>query len=462
MEAVLAAARQAGCVAAEVFVKDGRGRQVTLEPSSAGEPPCRLVSRTREAGAALRVVDRDGRAGFAWAGLGDPIAPADLVDAARRSPAPGREPAPAPDGLAAAPDLAPADGLAAADAATAGVAPAMVRALELDLVDPDCLRSGDDAVIERMQEGVAEVGRSGEAMVEIDRIVVAEASTRFHFATSGGMRESFERTLAMLSIALVPAAPEARAVVEERTSCRLADLDLAECAREAILRSLPEREAGEVVATGAAPSAETIEIVLEPRAAASLVAALAPSALSGGFPEIRRPSALTLYDDAIVAGRPSSAPFDGAGRPTSRRILVEGGRPTGRIEPGGAHFLRPSYRDLPASGPAALVVAPGVRVSGQMPEGASGGGLSIRAAIIDIAPGAEWTVRVRRGDFWNDGKRLGPADGLFWEGSPARLIQAVSETGDDPRWYQCGPSICTPSLTLRGLSTWRREARAGI
>lgn len=453
MNAALAAAREAGCPAAEIFVKEGRSRQITIEPSS-GDAPGRQVSRTQEAGAALQVIDPAGRAGFAWVNLGDPVDPAALIGAAlesaRLGPAPG-------SGWTTAP-------AAAIDA-------------DLDLVDPVCLQTGDEEVIAWLQEGAAEVARSGHATVEVDRIVLSEAATTIRLAKSGGLRGSFDRTLAMLSIALVPAVPDARAVLEERVSCRLSDLDPVECAREAILRALPERDPGPAPAgptTGGAPTddvragegaaAGAVDLVLAPRAAASLVVALAPAALSAGLPEIRRPSALVLHDDPTVPGRPSSSPFDGAGRPTVRRILVEGGRQAGRFAAAGRHLERPSYRDLPRPAPAALVAAPGLRVGESLPGrggAARGRAVVIRAAIVDIKPGAEWVVRIRRGDLWKEGERLGTADGLFWEGDPARLVQAIVETGDDSRWYQCGVAVSAPSFTLRGLTPWRRDAPAG-
>jgi predicted Zn-dependent protease len=457
MEEVLAAAREAGCGAAEIFVKEGRGRQVTLEPSSQGEAPRRQLSRTRESGAALRLVDGAGRVGFAWASLGDPVDPTTLLDAAllsaRLGPAAGAAWTGAPMAVPSIEPGAPAPGP------------------DLDLVDPECMRMGDEEVMARLQDGIAEVARMGEAMVEVDRIVLAEAATTIRLASSGGMRGSYDRTLAMLSIALVPAAPEARAVVEERVSCRLSDLDPAECAREAILRALPERAAtGEAAegdgaqgagAVGGLETGVAADLVLSPRASAALVAALAPAAYSGSLPDIRRPSALVLHDDATAAGRPSSAPFDGAGRPTVRRIVVEGGRAVGRLEAAGGHRERPSYRDVPRPAPAALVVAPGVKVADPHPGGGfatPGRDVTIRAAIVDIKPGSEWTVRIRRGELLRGGARIGPADGLAWVGDLARLVQAIVESGDDSRWYQCGVAINAPSLTLRGLHPWRRDA----
>src|SRR5712671_3867180 len=158
MDAVLAAARDAGCPAAEIFVKEGRARQITIEPSP-GEAPGRQVSHTQEAGAALQVLDPARRPGFAWANLGDPVDPAALLGAALQSAG-----------------LGPAPGHAwtATPAATVGA--------NLDLVDEACLQMGDEEVIARLKQGAAEVTRSGEAMVEVDRIVLSEALTTIRLA----------------------------------------------------------------------------------------------------------------------------------------------------------------------------------------------------------------------------------------------------------------------------------------
>jgi len=251
------------------------------------------------------------------------------------------------------------------------------------------------------------------------------------------------------------------------------DLAVAPAARtrprgEGAVAALPARLAGPSALRPQAPAAAPRTWRLTGRPAlyllASLIVALAPAALSGSLPEIRRPSALVLHDDATVPGRPSSAPFDGAGRPTVRRILVEGGRPAGRHDAAERHLERPSYRDLPKPAPAALVAAPGMKLGEPLPGGGSiarGRAIVIRAAIVDIKPGVDWVVRVRRGDLWREGERLGTADGLFWEGDPARLIQAIVETGDEPRWYQCGFAVSAPSFTLRGLTPWRRDAPTG-
>ena len=65
--------------------------------------------------------------------------------------------------------------------------------------------------------------------------------------------------LALLSIAMVPAAAGARAVLEERSACRLRDLGARECGREAALRALPARPA-------VPPPHDDLPLILGPRA----------------------------------------------------------------------------------------------------------------------------------------------------------------------------------------------------
>jgi len=114
MDAVLAAARDAGCPAAEIFVKEGRARQITIEPSSGR----RRASGLAHAGGRRGPPGPDParRPGFAWVNL--------AIRSIRR---------PARAALQSA-GLGPAPGHAwtATPAATVGAS--------LDLVDPACCR----------------------------------------------------------------------------------------------------------------------------------------------------------------------------------------------------------------------------------------------------------------------------------------------------------------------------------
>jgi len=444
---VLESARAADCREAEVFIKTSASRQVAWEPPLRAEAPAHVaISRAVEAGVGLLVVDSEGRTGLAWRGGGPALldAPDDatiarLVDdalAAARAGGAHRPPGPP----TASATVADSEG-------------------SLDLVDPECLERPDAALVAMVEAAALEVATAGEGALELDRILATAARTSVRLARAGGFDGAYERTIFALSIALVPTIVGAEAVTEERWVCRLDDLDPRQAARDAILRGLPPRAATAHAkpATAAAPPSPTPAepkpgIVLAPRAAATLLAALAPWVTMGLLSSIR-PSALSIIDDGRACGRPGSAPFDGSGAPTRRLLLLDRGRAVARIAPDTGPFQRPSYRDLPIAAPAGLAILPGQRREDREgPPGAfAPSGPTVRAAVIEVRTGTIWVVQVRRGE-WDSGVA---ADGLYWEGAPAVLVQAVAATLDDLVYYQVGLPVAAPTVVLEGLGPWR-------
>ncbi|HUD70690.1 MAG TPA: hypothetical protein VMQ62_01905 [Dongiaceae bacterium] len=482
--ALLDLARRARCRDAEVHLKTVAVRQVAVEPPAIeGESPQRIVSRHAERGTALRVIDAEGRDGFAWRGGRHGSSGAiDWAILARTDSA--------GDGNAGADREADAEAEAAAESilrealesarvgGSAGAAwpiePVTGAPVE-GLVDAEALRRPDDALAGLTAAAVAAIVRHAEGALEIDRVVVSEAVTSVRIARLRGGDVAYDRTIAAITVAVAPAVPEADAAVEERSACRLADLDPVDAARAAVTRALPRRPAlvpGEI---GVAPAPAAVgrtrpafavpaTLVLAPRAAASLWAALAPL-LEAGAITSNRPSALDAVAEGRAPGRPSSAPCDGAGRPSERRLLMQSGRPVGRVDAASGPFVRASYRDRPAPGMAALVIEPG-RSSRQAAEPA--GGFALRVEALEVRPGpSTWSIEIRRGDWlriepghptaWSaDGtESLGAADGIAWEGSPAAIVQAVVATLDDVAWFEVGLPVATPSAVLDGLGPWR-------
>src|SRR5262245_65377441 len=113
----------------------------------------------------------------------------------------------------------------------------------------------------------------------------------------------------------------------------------------------------------------------------------------------------------------------------------------GRIDPVAGPFQRHSYRDVPAAGPACLVLLPGRRraAPGGSPVAANPDDHApeVRAAVIEVSAGAEVFVQVRRGE-WEAGHA---ADGLSWEGPTAALVAAIAATLEDLAWFQVGLPI---------------------
>lgn len=467
---VLEAARAASCSAAEVFIKSSASRQVAWEPPLRDAGPAQIaVSRAVEAGAGLRVVDSEGRTGLAWRGGGPTLH--EMPDEAAIAGLVG-------DALAAARAGGTADAGSAVDACGppgAGDPPDASdppdAVAPLDLVDPECLDRPEAALVVIVEAAALEVATAAEGALEVDRILLTEARTSVRLARLDGFDADYERTIAALSIVLVPAVAGAEAVTEERTACRLADLDPWLVARDAILRGLPPRVArpplgarssaaapisaaapSPAPASAPTPAEPKPTVVLAPRAAATLLAALAPWVTAGAV-SVSRPSALSIVDDGNARSRPGSAPFDGSGRPARRILLLDHGRAVARLAPDSGPFQRPSYRDLPAMAPAGLAILPGQRREDRTgaPGAFTPSGPTVRAAVIEVRTGTTWVVQIRRGE-WDSSAA---ADGLYWEGTPAALVQAVTATLDDPTYYQVGLPVAAPTVVLEGLGPWR-------
>jgi len=425
-EGFFAAARAGGATQSELLLKIGRGRKLILEPGAVpGAPPLCSITTFVEQGLALRVQDARGREGFAWYGVapGDPAAHAgSLAKAAITS-------LHQPVDTAIAAPMAPrrAERAESTPEGADGGAPALPQ-------------ERMEALLHQVAEGIAAEG----AVVLLDRMTLSEGTTSIRLANTHGFEGRFERSLALLTVSLLPAVPGAAAVVEERSACRLADIDPGEIAREAVLRALPPR-----VPLPRAPQDEgggSTALVLTPRAAASLVAALGPR-LCGGDLETSRDSALTIVDDPLLPDRPGSAPFDGAGHRTSRTVLLERGRCGAGLSSGGGHFLRASYRDRPVPGPAGLLILPATI------EATSPDEMTLRVAAIDLRTGGRiWRLRLRRADWWRGGASLGAADGLVWEGPPEAIVASVTATLGKAVFYHCGLPVGAPGLRLEGLA----------
>jgi predicted Zn-dependent protease len=462
MEAdLLRAALGTGAREAEVFRKRGRGRRVVLQQAPlAGRSSIVEVTAWSETGAALRLIDREGRPGFAWRAFGSPEDDhaarellAAALDSARRGSGSWEQSPMARRG--GRPPATPRDGAPSAPPAAAAVS----------IEDPEALALADERVVALLREAAAEIeSQAGEA-VRVERLSIDEAATSNLLLNGYGFEGEYGRTLVHLGLSLVPWVEGASAVVEERLVCRLADLPLQQAARDALARALPPRPAavpapdgpasGSTAPTGPAAMAprRPPALVLEPRAAASLLAALAGPILAGEIGPIRR-SALVLVDDATAPWRPGSVPFDGGGHPAERVALFQNGRLVGRV----VHLGRSSYRDLPVRGPAGLRLDPcrlesasDDKDEGRDPE------IVLRASVVEVNPGRDWRIRIRRGDWRRGGESLGPADGLAWEGTPEAIVAGVAEAGEDVGYYQCGFPIGAPTLRICGLGPWSAD-----
>ncbi len=453
-EDLISAARTAGAVEAEVYIKTARVRRVGLLPIPDPLRPRVTVSAIEECGVALRVLDDRRRWGFAWRssdGELDGLVP-DAIESARRS-IPCDDPGAADDI-----PCAPAGG----ETGEAG---------DQGINDERWLSASVDFILDYLGEAVSAAADVAGRCAVVERALLSSAHTTVRLINSRGFEGQYEKTPTLVSVSMVPVETGARASLEERSGCRMEDISPRDCGVEAALRALPVRPA-------AAPPESGPPLILGPRTTASLLASLIPEILGasrkapgpngaegspGPIANGLKLPAMTLLDDGRAPGMVASAPFDGVGRSTGRTVLVRDGERCGRLRAADGHAIRPSYREPPGVGATTLILEPPADdVAAADPDSF----LKVESALFQ--PGLKvWRVRVLRGEWYAGGSPVGPADGLKWEGPLQRILSGVRWRGKDIRFFHPGMPIGAPSIRIEGLGPWivevasaRPESRA--
>jgi PmbA protein len=442
-------AQALGALEAEVFRKTAHGRRVMLEPALVGGARPRLtVSTSEEDGLAVRVKDRQGRWGFAWGSPSGPRAALDLVAAALASARSAD-----PEIPLAPPRRRDAEG-EASPASAEGPA-------DLGIDDAEGLSAPVDRVADLLGEAAEAATSHAGGAAAVDRALLSAAGGSVTLFNSCGFSGSYGKSLALLSLSMAPVASGAVAALEERSACRLRDLDPRECGREAARRALPPRPP-------VPPPAGEPPLLLEPRAAASLLSTLLPRLMTGA---IASPGALWIVDDGRLPGGFGTAPFDGIGRPTRRATLVAGGLAAGRLSSIAGNVVRPSFRDPPAAGFTNLYASPASEVGRLLADPlldpieermlggvADGPEPCLRASAVRFIPGPAWRVRILSGNWHSGGSPAGSADGIGWEGPLETILAGIRAAGSDLRFFHLGMPIGAPSLRIEGLGPWVVES----
>ncbi|MBI3449584.1 MAG: hypothetical protein HY049_11800 [Acidobacteria bacterium] len=431
-------AERAGAAAADVYVKESISRETSL-PSGA-------LGRSAERGIALRWFGADGRSALAAATLrvGDdePSVGASPSALARRAADTAAGSAP---GARTLPSPWVADGRG------------------LGLFDPDLDGSPESllAVAEQMRNHALEAAAGCEAEIRL----VATISTVL-LVNSSGFSGSFRQSMARLDLTM-SAGPDRRHVSARVVRAARSLRGLA--ADSAIVEAIGLMEEAE---SPKLPPAGIHEVVLGPRAAAEIVAAVAPWVTQGvaaGAEGSRRaaPSrgeriggqALTMLDDGRIPGGVASAPFDGEGCRTQRTVVIERGvvRELLRDLTGGeggegstGNGVRASFRESPELKTSNFFIKPGAGSPAELIASLKQG---IRITTLGRLPrlsGPESAFAVPFTGRWIEGGRLGaPLAGGYLAGTAREILGEIEAAGTDLTFFQRGGSFGAPSLLLR-------------
>jgi PmbA protein len=424
-ESLVEEALLAGAEDAEVYFKTSRTTGIVLQGGFTS------LSGGTERGVALRVFDRRGRFGHAFASWAGEGTRRELIRTALRAlagtdPVPGEPAAPATRPPRPYPEI---EGIV--DSRVEAWGPKEKQALLL-------------AALNRLPLDTA----ARTAALYRDGI------SRIALATSRGVKAGFRRSLSLLS--LTRQSDRAPAVTAEWIG-HGPD-------REAI-----EGAAAELVTLDPAGSEEAVEpeeLYLEPRAAVPLLCWLERHVVepdpADGEGEIRRlaAEAVNVIDDGLLPGGLATAPFDGEGVPTGRLTLIKAGVQIERLRrrrgaeadrPG--HGIRIAYRDLPVPGGSNLFIEPGRRSSESLLDSVGRGYRLSRlepADSPDRFAGEGWW----RGIGWRvrDGRLEGACRRFIFRSAPERLLREVTEVSDRPQFFlRRGVALGTPDLLIRPI-----------
>jgi PmbA protein len=173
---------------------------------------------------------------------------------------------------------------------------------------------------------------------------------------------------------------------------------------------------------------------------------------------------LTLTDDGLIEGGPSSAPFDGEGVAQRITPLIEGGviqnflydsrtaREAGKASTGSAR--RGSYRGGPGPGASNVIVGAGSASLEELFEQA-GDGLYVTNVV-----GLHSGVNPVSGQFSvgasgieiKDGKLAGPVREATIASDLITMLLGVQAVGAERRWIPFGGSVLTPPLLVAEMS----------
>ncbi|HET9765745.1 MAG TPA: metallopeptidase TldD-related protein [Thermoanaerobaculia bacterium] len=446
-EAVLAALQRVGLPEAEVYLKEGRSRRLSV--GLAGPEHQVLV----EEGWAVRAGDR--RSAFFAAGTGRP-------EPQGPWPAPQGFPSPLPD-----------------------PSPVVRWSDPPDLDSPLLTELEAQSLLNAIGEALA-AELPGATLVEA---ALEDGSSVSTLASSHGIRARWRHRVAWVRlVGTLPESAPAGAALGSPVSATV-ELGAREARRlqpKALARALADRLA--VRARGDLPERESGDVVLAPAVATRLLAGLLPLLVG---PEARERAArlvdaagrigspqLSVVDDGRLPGGLLAAAVDGEGVPTRAVPLIEAGlyrqpllawwqaRGLGSASGGsgsGARVAsgcsaRPSFRDLPRPGPTHLFVRPqeGVRPAMLV------GGIERGCYLLDVDGPGHFDLAGDRfalpvcGFQLSSGAARRPLAGGWLCGGIGALLRGVVGVARDLAFAPHAGMIGSPTLRITGL-----EVRSG-
>ncbi|MGH2906076.1 MAG: TldD/PmbA family protein [Solirubrobacterales bacterium] len=426
----------AGAESAEAYAQDERDVEIRVYD--------RAVESLTEAGShgiGVRAFAAEGRSGYAF---GTAFGDAELETLAKRAVEIAQ--ISDPDEFAGLPrDCGAA---ATGDLVSSGFAGwDTERKVELAIAVDDAARTADDRVS------------------QVEQTIYADSHARIALANSNGFSAGYEATGAYAySSAFAGEGDDLMTGLGLGIGRGPDEIDAAAIGREAAERAA-------MLVGAKATASRKAPVVLDAFTTASFMGIVAgalsgEAVLRGRSPFVDREGAevaaslLTITDDGLIDGGPSSAPFDGEGVAQSRTPLIEGGavrsflydarsaREAGKASTGNGR--RGSYRGAPGPGATNIVVDAGEATLEEL-FAQAGDGLYVTQVV-----GLHSGVNPVSGQFSvgasgieiKDGKLAGPVREATIASDLIAMLGAVQAVGSERRWIPFGGSVFTASVLI--------------
>ncbi|WP_347487609.1 TldD/PmbA family protein [Desulfoscipio sp. XC116] len=248
---------------------------------------------------------------------------------------------------------------------------------------------------------------------------------------------------------------------------RYADLDPAALGRQAAGRA--------VRMLGARPGVtQQAAVVLEPYVTTGFLGLLAPalsaeavqkgrSLLAGKVGQQVAAEQINIIDDGTLPGGIASAPFDGEGVPTSRTMLVKGGRLQGFLHNtytaakdgvlSTGNGVRGSFKGTPEVGTTNFLIEPGDKTAEQIISDISSGLYVTEVMGLHTANPISGDFSLGAGGLWiENGRPAYPVRGLAIAGNIMEMLGRVDAVGSDLQFFggRGAPTIRVSRMSISG------------
>ena len=318
--------------------------------------------------------------------------------------------------------------------------PSRETAKELKIFCPETADIGEEKRAQFVRELQSALQKEEKEGIKLQRGELIISYSKHFLCNSRGFKGGFKRTAASLALSAMIGQKSANDVDFSFASCSFADLDVSSISREVLGLSL-KRGAGLTISDGVFQEGY-YPVLFAPQAGSELLKCFVPYLKRRQ--DLLLSEHLTIIDDPLLEKGINSAPFDGGGFPTERRMIIEKGHFMNALKT----LVRVSYTDRPQAGPSNIFIQPRHDVVENMLEKLDQG-FYVTFVRPSSGRSTDGTFRAQGSGYAVRHGRISMAcPNLFISGDIFDIFRTICGTGSDLRFHFRGGSFGAPSILV--------------